>query len=299
MRRVLTFLVAGAMALAVPQVMLAQRGGGHGGGGGHAGGFSGGAGARGFGGGFGGSFSAPHGGSFSGFAPRSFSAPRMGFSPGMRPSGFSTRPYAGYPQRSWPVARSPFGQLNAPAVRRGPYPGVADGRTSGGRSWHGGHSDGHRPDYHSHSRFTYSINTVPYYPYYAWPWYGGWPYFGNWDSSSYDSDSDTGAVTAQPYAEPESAPAEEEAEARPAYQPYQAEVATYAAPGPEPALTIVYKDGRSQQVHNYALTQSTLLLLDDASSGRTEQVSLQEIDLPATEQANRAAGVDFRVPVRN
>jgi hypothetical protein len=294
MRRVLTFLVAGAMVLAVPQAMLAQRGGGHGGGGGHVGGFSGGAGAR----GFGGSFSAPHAGSFSGFAPRSFSAPRMGFSPGPLGSGLSARPYAGYPQRSWPVARSPFGQLSAPAVRRGPYPGVADGRTWSGQPWHGGHSDGHRPDYHSHSGFTYSIRTAPYYPYYTWPWYGGLPYFGNWDSSDYDSGADTGAAAAQLYSEPETAPAEEPEERR-AYQPYQAEVAANVAPGAEPALTIVYKDGRSQQVHNYALTQTTLLLLDDASSGRTQQVSLQEIDLSATERANRAAGVDFRLPVRN
>jgi hypothetical protein len=298
MRRVLTFLVAGAMVLAVPQMMLAQRGGGHAGGGGHVGGFSGSSGAR----GFSGSFSAPHAGSFSGFAPRSFPAPRMNFSPGRMPSGFAARPYAGSPQRSWPVARSPFGQLSAPAVRRGPYPGVADDRTWNGQSWHGGHSDGHRPDYHSHSGFTYSISTVPYYPYYAWPWFGGWPYFGNWDSSDYDSGyvsgADTGGATAPSYAEPETAPAEEP-ESRPAYQPYQAEAAAYSAPAPEPALTIVYKDGRSQQVHNYALTQTTLVLLDDASSGRTQQVSLQEIDLSATEQANRAAGVDFRLPVRN
>ena len=297
MRRVLTFLVAGAtMVLAVPQAMLAQRGGGHGGGGGHVGGFSGGAGAR----GFGGSFSAPHAGSFSGFAPRSFSAPRMGFSPRPLGSGLSARPYAGYPQRSWPVARSPFGQLSVPAVRRGPYPGVADGRTWNGQPGHGGHSDGHRPDYHSHSYYSHYGYGYPVYasPLYGWPWYGAWPYFGNWDDSGYDSDSDASAAPAQSYAEPETAPTEEP-EARPAYQPYQAEVAANVAPRAEPALTIVYKDGRSQQVHNYALTQTTLLLLDDASSGRTQQVSLQEIDLSATEQANRAAGVDFRLPVRN
>lgn len=195
------------------------------------------------------------------------------------------------------MARSPFGQLRAPAVRRGPYPGVANSRTWGGQSGQGGRSDGHRRDYHSHYGYGYG------YPVYAsslygWPWYGAWPYFGNWDDSGYDSDSDTSAAPAQSYAEPETVP-EEEAEDRPAYQPYQPAFAPAVAPVPEPALTIVYKDGHSQQVHNYALTQTTLVLLDDASSGRAQQVSLQEINLPATEQANRAAGVDFRVPIRN
>lgn len=290
MRRVLTTLIlAGAVTLAGPT--FAQRGG-HAGGG-HVGGFSGG--GRGFGGGFGGSFSAPHAGSFSGFSPRGFSAPRMNFSPGY---GFSPRPYAAYPQRGGQVARSPFGQLSAPAVRRGSYPGAADGRTWNGQPSHGGHPDGHRPDYNSHSRFTYSINTVPYYPYYAWPWFGGWPYFGNWDSSDYDSGADTGGAAAQSYAEPETAPAEE-AEAQPLYQSYQPAAAPGIMPSAEPAVTIVYRDGHSQQIHNYALTQSALLLLDDASFGRTQQISLQEINLPATQQVNRAAGVDFKVPVKN
>jgi hypothetical protein len=282
MRRVLTFLVTGAMVLAAPQAMHAQRGG-HAGGGGHVGGFS------------GGSFSAPHAGSFSGSGMRAFPAPRMSFSPGQMPSGLPARPYAAYPQRSWPVARSPFGQLSAPAVRSGSRSGVPVSRTWGGQSWRGGHSDGHRPPYRPNYGYPYLAYASPLY---AVPWFGGWPYFGNWDSSGYDSYAETSAAPDQSYAEPESAPAEE-AEARPAYQPNQAEVAPYVARQTEPALTIVYKDGRSQQVHNYALTQTTLLLLDDASSGRTQQVSLHEIDLPATEQANRAAGVDFRLPVRN
>ena len=39
-------------------------------------------------------------------------------------------------------------------------------------------------------------------------------------------------------------------------------------PPAEPALTIVYKDGHSQEVHNYAVTRtSLLLLLDEASTG--------------------------------
>jgi len=287
MQRVLTTLfLAGAIALTAPHSMYAQRGGGHGGGGGHVGGFSGG------GRGFGGSFSAPHYGSPSGFAPRGFQAPRMNFSPS---SGFTARPYAAYPQRGGPVARSPFGQLSAPAVRRAPYPGAVNGRMGGGQSWHGEHSDGHRPPYRSYYSHTYSAYSAPLY---AVPWFGAWPYFGNWDTLDSDSDEDTGAAPAQSYAEPETAPAEE-AEAQPLYQPYQPAAAPGIMPSAEPAVTIVYRDGHSQQIHNYALTQSALLLLDDASSGRTQQISLQEINLPATQQVNREAGVDFKIPVKN
>jgi len=218
----------------------------------------------------------------------------MSSSPGSMRPGISARPYSTYPQRGLPVGRSPFGQLSAPTVRMGPHAGVQVNRNWSGQQWHGEHNDGHRPPYHSNYGHTYSVYSAPYYPPYAWPWFGGWPYFGNWDSD-YGFSSDTSAAPDQSYAQPEPAP-EEEPQARPAYQ---SEIVPVGAPGPEPALTIVYKDGHSQQVHNYVLTQTTLLLLDDASSGRTQQVSLQEVDLSATERANRAAGVDFRVPVRN
>jgi len=98
-----------------------------------------------------------------------------------------------------------------------------------------------------------------------------------------------------------SAPTQEpeaESEARPAYQPYQPE-APPAVPSAEPALTVIYKDGHSQEVHNYAVTRTSLLLLDEASTGRTPEISLDEINLAATEQVNRASGVNFKVPVRN
>ena len=67
----------------------------------------------------------------------------------------------------------------------------------------------------------------------------------------------------------------------------------------EPAVTIIYKDGHSQQIHNYAITRSSLLMMDNASAGYSPQIPLEQINLPATEQANRAAGVDFRLPVSN
>jgi hypothetical protein len=68
-------------------------------------------------------------------------------------------------------------------------------------------------------------------------------------------------------------------------------------PTPRAALTLIFKDGHSQQIHNYAMTRSKLYVLDDAASGRTLEIALNTIDLQATEETNRQAGVDFSIPV--
>jgi hypothetical protein len=65
-------------------------------------------------------------------------------------------------------------------------------------------------------------------------------------------------------------------------------------PSSEPAVTLIFKDGSRQplQVHNYALTQSTVFIGD----GRGISIPIDDIDLPATVKANRDAGVEFRLP---
>jgi hypothetical protein len=57
---------------------------------------------------------------------------------------------------------------------------------------------------------------------------------------------------------------------------------------------LIFKDGRPPvQIHNYALTASTLFALD----GETRQeIPLSVLDVQATVEANRAAGVDFALP---
>jgi hypothetical protein len=63
----------------------------------------------------------------------------------------------------------------------------------------------------------------------------------------------------------------------------------------QPATTLIFKDGRpSMQVHNYALTASTLYALDGESH---QEVPLSLLNVPATIEANRTAGVDFALPV--
>jgi hypothetical protein len=63
----------------------------------------------------------------------------------------------------------------------------------------------------------------------------------------------------------------------------------------QPATTLIFKDGRPPaQVHNYALTASTLYALDGDSR---QEIPLSLLDVPATVEANRKAGVDFALPV--
>jgi hypothetical protein len=63
----------------------------------------------------------------------------------------------------------------------------------------------------------------------------------------------------------------------------------------QPTTTLIFRDGRTPvQVHNYALTANTLYALD----GDTRQeIPLSLLDVPATMEANRKAGVDFALPV--
>ena len=68
-------------------------------------------------------------------------------------------------------------------------------------------------------------------------------------------------------------------------------------PLPLAPLTLIFKDGHSQQIHNYAMTRTKIYVLDDAAAGRTFEIPLNTIDLQATEETNRQAGVDFSIPV--
>jgi hypothetical protein len=78
---------------------------------------------------------------------------------------------------------------------------------------------------------------------------------------------------------------------RPAYQPQAA--APSAVPD-QPEVTLLFKDGRPpQQVQNYAVTRTTLYVLDGE---RRRAIPLDEIDLPQTEKTNRDAGLDFETP---
>lgn len=81
---------------------------------------------------------------------------------------------------------------------------------------------------------------------------------------------------------------------RPAYDPTDVEPAiAYPIPS-QPVTTLIFSNGKPKMtVRNYVLTSTTLYVFD---SGARIQIPLSEIDLPATVQANRSAGVDFSLP---
>jgi len=56
---------------------------------------------------------------------------------------------------------------------------------------------------------------------------------------------------------------------------------------------LVFRDGRRQEVTNYAVMGQTLYVFD----GPKRKIPLQELDVPATIKANDDRGVDFRLPI--
>lgn len=263
MRRLLTVvLLTGSIVISG----YAQRGGSVG----HGGGFSG---SHGFG-------SAPHiSTGFSGArsAPNWTSAPR----------NLNTAPQYRWSMPSHPVG-SPVG------TNRGVHYPPA----------HGGHP-GYRPVYPGY-RYR-----QPYLPYV----YANSTYLvpgllnSYWDYQDGFNVNDESASIAQPQGEDNGAYSqepipEEIPQGQGSYQPqpYQGQgepppPPSPAEPLPQAAITLVFKDGHSQQVRNYAMTQRTLYVLDDASSGRRPEIPLDAIDIAATQRTNREAGLDFNPPI--
>jgi hypothetical protein len=120
------------------------------------------------------------------------------------------------------------------------------------------------------------------------------------DSDEQDSANSTPPLaqtgyTDQPSGVPADAGSEVAASAPPLFRPmYQGPIV--AAPvHPQPATTLIFKDGRPpEQVHNYALTATTLYALDGEMR---QEIPLSLLDVPATIAANHATGVDFALPI--
>ena len=244
------------------------------------------------GGGFGGRSSAPsfHGG-FSGGSPgaSTFSAAPRGMPyrsgqpyggvPAVRGYGSGAR---AYPARSYPD-RSQFGYAtrggygSANAVRR-PYPQPRPGPR--GRNGYG----------------RYENTYVAAYPYGsgAWltPWELGYP---DYDNGLFASDDASQAVGDSYVGAPQEPSPDDYADASAGYpddtSPYPPEV---VQPRAEDAVTLIFKDGRpSQQIRNYMVTKTTLTVID---GHRLRELPVAELDVPATEAANRKMGVAFSIP---
>jgi hypothetical protein len=161
-------------------------------------------------------------------------------------------------------------------------------------------SDHH--DHHSPYRRPYTTVTG------VWPWGvpgGTWigpGYMGYADDGGYD---DTAAYPNENY------PAEnylnegydgQSVEEGPPMQraPYRSSPES-AAPQSEPqaspengeTVKLIFKDGRpSEDIHNYILSRTNLLVLDQ----KRREIPVAQLDVAATEKVNRESGVDFHLP---
>lgn len=93
----------------------------------------------------------------------------------------------------------------------------------------------------------------------------------------------------------------------PYYPDYGAEYAQYPQPGePAPAaevpstpataetVTLIFNNGQPpEQIQNYIATRTTLTVFNGT---RHYDISVADLDVPATIKANRAAGIDFSLP---
>ena len=97
------------------------------------------------------------------------------------------------------------------------------------------------------------------------------------------------AAPPQPYAADDAQPEDNDPPAT--RQAYTGQVVSTPLP-PQQALTIIFKDGRRLQIHNYLLTATTLTVLDE----KYREIPVEQIDVTATRRSNLADGLDFRVP---
>ena len=162
---------------------------------------------------------------------------------------------------------------------------------------------GHWPSAGQGRRRPYNWNGVGYRGPYFYAGYPGLIPFGYGLPFGDDQDEGGGAPVAPQQADYSNQPAGDYGPAAPEvagntpspFRPtYQGQIEV-APVHPQPSTTLIFKDGRSPvQVHNYALTDSTLYALDGDSR---QEIPLSQLDVPATVEANRKAGIDFALPV--
>ncbi len=72
-------------------------------------------------------------------------------------------------------------------------------------------------------------------------------------------------------------------------------VETLAPVREQPDTVLVFRDGHTVEVKNYAIVGDTLY---DYSAGNRRKIDLADLDLPATQKRNDDRGIDFRMPAR-
>lgn len=189
---------------------------------------------------------------------------------------------------SGPTALRPGVRYPTLPIHEGASAAGPSHRTDGGR----------RGDYRNHTPYIYTgytwLNPLGY----GSPvGYGGLPYAGQDDGGGgpQPGPQESNNVDQPPADYAPEPPGPQVADnAPPVFRPaYQGE-GVDAPVNPQPATRLIFKDGRPPvEVHNYALTANTLYANDGDSR---QEIPLSALDVQATVEANRAAGVDFELP---
>lgn len=198
-------------------------------------------------------------------------------------------------------------------------------RSHGGMNVRGGVAFGHNPHFsvfvNSHSHYYrphYSYRRYPYpYVVYSYPlaYYGAYDFLDDYTYSEpqpqtvyvpypvYTNSADVGLDTQMRqqqlgmYAQPaQPATADSYPNRAPGVDtskpyPQRAPAATVSQPD-QPATVLVYRDGHSAEIRNYAVVGQTLWIF---SEERAQKVALSLLDVEATRKANDARGVEFPV----
>jgi len=230
-------------------------------------------------------------------------AQHVGLGGSTAPAHFGGQVHAG-PAPSLPGSARPSGLPSGPmALRPGVrYPTVPIHEGPRPPSTAAGPS--HRPD---DGRRGVDYRNLPPYTYTGYPWlnsfgygfpvaYGGLPYAGQDDAGGPQPSPQQAGYGDQPPADyaPEPPAPQVADNAPPSFRPAYLGQGVDAPVDPQPATTLIFKDGRPPvQVHNYSLTSNTLYALDGDSR---QEIPLSLLNVQATVEANRAAGVDFALP---
>lgn len=203
--------------------------------------------------------------------------------------------------------------------RGGGYAGSYSYRGGAGYSRAPGYAGAYRGGYWNggYRGYGYNRRGYPYrgYPYrgYGWGWgypgwgfgYAGWPwwgwgggYYGNSYYSYYPSDT----YSVQPYAYPPSGDYSQDNQTQDQIDRLTGEVNQLRsqqssrqsqAAEIRAQTVLVYRDGHTEQVQNYAIVGKTIWIFDES---RARKVALSELDLPATKRDNEDRGIDFLLP---
>lgn len=279
-------LTAFALTLAVALPVCAQRGA-------HAG-FS----AR----------PAPSFGASAGFRSAPSSVPHAQVFPGTRPVQGLTRPAPVYPRTFTPGAR-PYayapGRAPVQSMHQPPH-GFSPARPTFYHRDRDGRDRRHFPNQGGPILYTYPVVQG----------FTFWPYDDispaePYTDPTYENLSNDGVAPGSPANEPDAYPengypqngypappppgyAEEPASPASVPAPPVAAPEMQYVPGSADKVTLIFKDGRPpEEIQNYLATPSTVTVLD---GHRRRQISVADLDLPATIKANQQTGVDFRLP---